>query len=228
MDGGLSAAVFHKTEGAARTHRKNKCPDKPPEKPEDRRTRRETSISAMSANPNFSLRAVSIPIPGFPHRGCFPGLRSLSPPCLRPFLVTVHRQEFSELKIPYLRPATPQSIQSHTNRPDHHRHTHHPARQLSQKLTRRPINQLIAAVTDSQKNHQPHQNAQHKADCCQAPIRNILFQSLSPSLIFPLLSHAPHSIIRHIAFLLFLLLHKKVLVHMKTRTFALLNCICVF
>ena len=150
------------------------------------------------------------------------------PPCLRPFLVTVHRQEFSELKIPYLRPATPQSIQSHTNRPDHHRHTRHPARQLSQKLTRRPVNQLIAAVTDSQKNHQPHQNTQHKADCCQAPIRNILFQSLSPSLIFLLLSHAPHSIIRHIAFLLFLLLHKKVLVHMKTRTFALLNCICVF
>ena len=150
------------------------------------------------------------------------------PPCLRPFLATVHRQEFSELKIPYLRPATPQSIQSHTNRPDHHRHTHHPARQLSQKLTRRPVNQLIAAVADSQKNHQPHQNTQHKADCCQAPIRNILFQSLSPSLIFLLLSHAPHSIIRHIAFLLFLLLHKKVLVHMKTRTFALLNCICVF
>ena len=150
------------------------------------------------------------------------------PPCLRPFLATVHRQEFSELKIPYLRPATPQSIQSHTNRPDHHRHTHHPARQLSQKLTRRPVNQLIAAVTDSQKNHQPHQNTQHKADCCQAPIRNVLFQSLSPSLIFLLLSHAPHSIIRHIAFLLFLLLHKKVLVHMKTRTFALLNCICVF
>ena len=82
MDGGLSAAVFHKTEEAARTHRKNKCPDKPPEKPEDRRTRRETSISAMSPNPNFSLRAVSIPVPGFPHRGCFPGLRSLSPSVL--------------------------------------------------------------------------------------------------------------------------------------------------
>ena len=148
--------------------------------------------------------------------------------CREKLLPELCRTEFSELKIPYLRPATPQSIQSHTNRPDHHRHTHHPARQLSQKLTRRPVNQLIAAVTDSQKNHQPHQNTQHKADCCQAPIRNILFQSLSPSLIFLLLSHAPHSIIRHIAFLLFLLLHKKVLVHMKTRTFALLNCICVF
>ena len=130
------------------------------------------------------------------------------PPCLRPFLVTVHRQEFSELKIPYLRPATPKHPVPHKSpRPSP---SYTPPSPPTVPKTDPPSGKSAhCGCNGFPEESLAHQNTQHKADCCQAPIRNILFQSLSPSLIFLLLSHAPHSIIRHIAFLLFLLLHKK-------------------